>query len=74
MKKQLEDAKRELTVALRMGNCEKASQLQFATLPDLQGRLPKERVAAEAAGMWLERVTDRDKLVHVRIPSPCHSL
>ena len=51
LKKQLGDAKRELTVALRMGNCEKASQLQFATLPDLQGRLPKERAAAEAAGM-----------------------
>ena len=74
LKKRLEDASQELTVVLRRGDCEKVPQLRFATLPDLRGIPPKERVAAEAAGMWLERVTDRDKLVHVRIPSPCHSL
>ena len=59
LKKQLEGAKQELTVALRMGDCEEASQLRFATLLDLQGRLPKEgaREAAEAAGMLHERMT-----------------
>ena len=60
MKKQLEDFKQELTVALPMRDCEKATQLRFATLPDLQGRLPKESAgeeAAEAAGMLHECVT-----------------
>ena len=59
LKKQLEDSKQELTVA-PMRDCEKATQLRFATLPDLQGRLPKESAgeeAAEAAGMLHERVT-----------------
>ena len=67
VKKGLEEAKHELNVALRMGDYEKASQLRFATIPELQGRLPKEGVAEERereedklGGMLHERVTSDD--------------
>ena len=65
LKKKLEDAKQELAVALRLGDFEKASQLRFATLPDLEGRLPKEREGQGEegigeGGMLHERVTSDD--------------
>ena len=66
-KKKLEDAKYELEVAQRQGQYEKASRLRFATIPELERQLPKERehTAEEDAeegplAMLHDRVTSSD--------------
>lgn len=43
LKKRLEEAKYDLEVAQRQGQYEKASRLRFATIPELERQLPKER-------------------------------
>lgn len=67
VKKRLEDAKHELEVAQRIGDYEKASQLRFGTIPDLQRQLPKESENRDLeeeenklGGMLHERVTSND--------------
>ena len=67
IKLRLEEAKHELDVAQRHGNYERASQLRFSTIPDLEHQLPKEsefvRDGEEADGplaMVHERVTSND--------------
>ena len=67
IKLRLEGAKYELDVAQRHGNYERASQLRFSTIPDLERQLPKEsefaRDGEEAEGplaMVHERVTSND--------------
>ena len=67
IKLRLEEAKHELDVAQRHGNYERASQLRFSTIPDLEHQLPKEsefeRDGEEAEGplaMVHERVTSND--------------
>ncbi|GBE89405.1 Heat shock protein 78, mitochondrial [Sparassis crispa] len=42
LKQQLEDAKYELEVAQRQGHYERASQLRFSVIPDLEHQLPTE--------------------------------
>ena len=42
-KKKLEDAKHSLEVAQRNGNYERASQLRFQTIPELEAMLPRPR-------------------------------
>ena len=66
-KRRLEEAKHELEVAQRMGQYERASQLRFATIPELERQLPKEDSSLEegkeeeSGGMVLhERVTSSD--------------
>ncbi|PCH36477.1 hypothetical protein WOLCODRAFT_28615 [Wolfiporia cocos MD-104 SS10] len=68
LKQRLEQAKHELEVAQRQGQYERASQLRFATIPELQRQLPSESdrgeaAAAEAEGplpMLHDRVTSAD--------------
>ncbi|KAJ3002227.1 hypothetical protein NUW54_g5963 [Trametes sanguinea] len=64
----LEDAKRELEIAQRQGQYEKASRLRFATIPELERQLPSERAgergeSEDAEGplsMLHDRVTSAD--------------
>ena len=67
VKMRLEEAKHELEVAQRQGQYERASQLRFATIPELERQLPKEterREGEEDSGTGLtmlhERVTSSD--------------
>jgi len=67
IKLRVEEAKHELDVAQRRGNYERASQLRFSTIPDLERQLPKESEFAkdsdESEGplaMVHERVTSND--------------
>ena len=66
VKQRLEDAKHELDVAQRQGQYERASQLRFATIPELERQLPKESERAEEAEgegtltMLHDRVTSGD--------------
>ena len=66
VKERLEDAKRELEIAQRQGQYERASQLRFATIPELERQLPKESERAEEAEgegaltMLHDRVTSGD--------------
>lgn len=71
LKKRLEKAKHNLEVAQRVGDYERASQLRFATIPDLQRQLntePKtkkhedeeEEEEAKLGGMLHDRVTSDD--------------
>lgn len=67
IKLRLEEAKHELEVAQRHGSYERASQLRFSTIPDLERKLPKEsefpKDGEEIEGplaMIHERVTSND--------------
>lgn len=65
LKKRLEDAKHELEVAQRQGQYERASQLRFGIIPDLERQLPKdgelkEENAEGPLAMLHERVTSND--------------
>ncbi|KAF8550739.1 P-loop containing nucleoside triphosphate hydrolase protein [Imleria badia] len=65
LKKRLEDAKHELEVAQRQGQYERASQLRFGIIPDLELQLPKDGELKEdnAEGplaMLHDRVTSND--------------
>ena len=67
VKLRLEEAKHELGVAQRHGNYERASQLRFSTIPDLERQLPKESEFAKDGeepegplAMAHERVTSND--------------
>jgi ATP-dependent Clp protease ATP-binding subunit ClpB len=68
LKKRLEEAKHGLEVAQRAGHYEKASQLRFATIPDLQRQLPNETETknkeledeGKLGGMLHDRVTSDD--------------
>ena len=61
-----QQAKHELDVAQRQGQYERASQLRFATIPELERQLPKESERAEEAEgegaltMLHDRVTSGD--------------
>ncbi|EIW78756.1 P-loop containing nucleoside triphosphate hydrolase protein [Coniophora puteana RWD-64-598 SS2] len=69
LKKKLEEAKHDLEVAQRQGQYERASQLRYATIPDLERQLPRETgegkdgEALDAEGplpMLHDRVTSND--------------
>lgn len=65
LKKRLEDAKHELDVAQRQGQYERASQLRFGIIPDLERQLPKdgelkEDNADSPLAMLHDRVTSND--------------
>ena len=67
IKQRLEETKHELEVAQRHGNYERASQLRFSTIPDLERQLPKESEFAKDGeepegplAMVHERVTSND--------------
>lgn len=65
LKASLEQAKHDLEVAQRQGQYERASQLRFATIPELEKQLPQEteRSDAENVGpmpMLHDRVTSED--------------
>ncbi|OCH89260.1 P-loop containing nucleoside triphosphate hydrolase protein [Obba rivulosa] len=66
LKRQLEDAKHELEVAQRQGQYERASQLRFSTIPELQRQLPTESERSEKDDasspipMLHDRVTSAD--------------
>ncbi|KAG8830316.1 chaperone ATPase hsp78 [Serendipita sp. 399] len=68
-KKKLEEAKYALEVAQREGNYEKASQLRFQTIPELEAKLPHHdsdgstlvgQESAESGLMVHEKVTSSD--------------
>ena len=68
LKKQLEEAKHQLEVAQRLGQYEKASQLRFSTIPELQRQLPSDTEIknkeledeGKLSGMLHDRVTSDD--------------
>ncbi|EKM50823.1 uncharacterized protein PHACADRAFT_264334 [Phanerochaete carnosa HHB-10118-sp] len=67
VKVRLEQAKHNLEVAQRQGRYERASQLRFATIPELEKQLPKESERAEegtegGGGLTMlhDRVTSSD--------------
>lgn len=60
-KQSLENAKHELEVAQRMGQYERASQLRFSTIPDLERQLPSsENTEGGGTGMIHDRVGSDD--------------
>ncbi|EGN96964.1 hypothetical protein SERLA73DRAFT_170309 [Serpula lacrymans var. lacrymans S7.3] len=65
LKQRLEDAKHELEVAQRQGQYERASQLRFGTIPDLEQQLPKDgerKEEGEEGPLYMlhDRVTSND--------------
>ncbi|KAF9224283.1 P-loop containing nucleoside triphosphate hydrolase protein [Gyrodon lividus] len=65
LKKHLEEAKHELEVAQRQGRYERASQLRFGIIPDLQRQLPKDDKIKDDTeegplAMLHDRVTSND--------------
>jgi ATP-dependent Clp protease ATP-binding subunit ClpB len=64
LKKRLEDAKYELEVAQRHGQYDKASQLRFGTIPELERQLPKDSEMKDdeesPLSMLHDRVTSND--------------
>ena len=64
MKKRLEEAKHELEVAQRHGQYERASQLRFGTIPELERQLPKDSEMKDEEesplSMLHDRVTSND--------------
>ncbi|KAG0706417.1 P-loop containing nucleoside triphosphate hydrolase protein [Suillus ampliporus] len=65
LKKRLEDAKHELEVAQRHGQYDKASQLRFGTIPELERQLPndseiKDDTEEGPLSMLHDRVTSND--------------
>ncbi len=68
VKEKLEGAKRELEIAQRQGQYERASRLRYATIPELEKQLPKEREGGEKGegeeegplSMLHDRVTSAD--------------
>ena len=66
LKERLEDAKRELEIAQRQGQYERASRLRFATIPELEKQLPAESERGEGEdvegplAMLHDRVTSAD--------------
>ncbi|KAG1760072.1 P-loop containing nucleoside triphosphate hydrolase protein [Suillus occidentalis] len=65
LKKQLEDAKHEFEVAQRHGQYDKASQLRFGTIPELERQLPRDSEMKDDAeesplSMLHDRVTSND--------------
>lgn len=65
LKKRFEDAKHELEVAQRQGQYERASQLRFGVIPDLERQLPsdgelKEENPESPLAMLHDRVTSND--------------
>ncbi|RPD57285.1 P-loop containing nucleoside triphosphate hydrolase protein [Lentinus tigrinus ALCF2SS1-7] len=66
VKARLEDAKRELEIAQRQGQYERASRLRFATIPELERQLPSEGERGESEdaegplAMLHDRVTSAD--------------
>jgi ATP-dependent Clp protease ATP-binding subunit ClpB len=60
----LEDAKHELEVAQRHGQYEKASQLRFGTIPELERQLPRDSEMKDdeesPLSMLHDRVTSND--------------
>lgn len=65
LKRQLEDAKHALEVAQRQGQYERASQLRFSTIPELERQLPSESERPEGdeegpLAMLHDRVTSND--------------
>lgn len=59
IKQQIEDANVELQAAQREADFEKASRLRFATIPQLQAKLPKLQVELEKEGEEGMGVRDR---------------
>ena len=65
-KERLDEAKRELEIAQRQGQYEKASRLRFATIPELEKQLPAEGERGESEdaegplAMLHDRVTSAD--------------
>ncbi|PPR01557.1 hypothetical protein CVT24_005883 [Panaeolus cyanescens] len=63
-KKKLEDAKYQLEVAQRQGQYELASRLRFATIPELESKLPTEKEESDhdesPLAMLHDRVTSGD--------------
>ena len=60
-KRKLEDAKYQLEVALRLGNFERASQLRFSEIPELEKQVPRDNGDDNADNTMLhERVTSAD--------------
>ncbi|KAF9233711.1 P-loop containing nucleoside triphosphate hydrolase protein [Melanogaster broomeanus] len=64
LKKRLEEAKHELEVAQRQGHFERASQLRFGVIPELERQLPTDGDAKEdeegPLAMLHDRVTSND--------------
>ncbi|EMD39396.1 hypothetical protein CERSUDRAFT_104581 [Gelatoporia subvermispora B] len=66
LKRRLEEAKYELEVAQRQGHYERASQLRFSTIPELERQLPAETERSETdeasspLAMLHDRVTSAD--------------
>ncbi|KAJ8585212.1 P-loop containing nucleoside triphosphate hydrolase protein [Rhizopogon salebrosus TDB-379] len=64
LKKRLENAKYELEVAQRHGQYDKASQLRFGTIPELERQLPKDSEMKDdeesPLSMLHDRVTSND--------------
>lgn len=68
MKQRLENAKHDLEVAQRQGKYERASQLRFSTIPDLERQIPTESERPENGSdaeegplaMLHDRVTSSD--------------
>ncbi|CAL1695239.1 unnamed protein product [Somion occarium] len=59
LKQRLENAKYELEVALRHGQLDRASQLRYSIIPDLERQLPKEEEVTEEAESPLSMLHDR---------------
>lgn len=59
-KADLEQTRVDLEIAQRNGEFAKASELQYAIIPELQSRIPKETKKASTSGLLHESVTSED--------------
>jgi ATP-dependent Clp protease ATP-binding subunit ClpB len=66
-KKRLEEAKYALEVAQRDGNFERASQLRFQTIPELEAKLPDHESDSSSSSALEELKTGL--MVHERVTS-----
>ena len=55
LKKQLEDVRNELAIAQRKGEFQKAGELAYGTIPDLERKLARIGSRKTARVQWLKR-------------------
>lgn len=60
VKQQLGEARQELEEALRKGDYQRASELRFSTIPELEQKIPKEKEDETEHQLLHERVTAED--------------
>jgi ATP-dependent Clp protease ATP-binding subunit ClpB len=65
LKKELEDARNELAIAQRKGEFQRAGELTYGVIPDLEKRLIEAEAQDSSANTMVQEVVDPDAIAHV---------